>query len=145
MPISRLRLWPTFVLAALLLIGAVVAPSPAAAQNAAMVDDVTVVDETRDEAEEEKVTVYVTEWCPYCRRTRDLLDELGVKHVVKDIEKDAEALAEFRKKGQGDGGIPLTDFDGKIIRGYQEKVFRKLAAEMPDDMRVADSEAEAGS
>lgn len=89
-------------------------------------------DETPAEAEarEPPIVLYMTTWCPYCRKARKLLDEIGADYVEKDIEKDAEALREFQVKGKGSSSIPLIDFDGEILRGYQEEKIRKLAAEV---------------
>ncbi|MEM7350592.1 MAG: glutaredoxin family protein [Acidobacteriota bacterium] len=77
-----------------------------------------------------KITLYETSWCGYCRKTRKLLDSLGADFVAKDIEKSREAMAEYRKKSRGRGGVPLIDFDGKVVRGYREQDIRRLAREV---------------
>lgn len=115
----------------LLLLALLLSVSPVAlAAPATPGDPAQAADDDAAEADEEpEVILYVTEWCPYCRKAQKLLDELEVDYLAKDIEKDAKALAEFRAKGKGGGGIPLLDFEGTVIRGYQEKEIRKLAAE----------------
>lgn len=121
----------TVATAWLLMLAFLLSVSPVAlAAPATPGDPAQAADDDAAEADEEpEVILYVTEWCPYCRKAQKLLDELEVDYLAKDIEKDAKALAEFRAKGKGGGGIPLLDFEGTVIRGYQEKEIRKLAAE----------------
>ena len=87
---------------------------------------------TRDEAaeEESKITLYETSWCGYCRKTRRLLNELGAEFVAKDIEKNQEAAREYRAKSGGRGGVPLIDFDGRVVRGYNERAIRQQVREI---------------
>ena len=82
------------------------------------------------EAQEAPIVLYMTSWCPYCRKARNLLDEIDADYVEKDIEKDPEARREFERKGKGGSGIPLIDFDGEILRGFHEEKIRKMAAEV---------------
>ena len=114
----------------LLLLAFLLSVSPAALAAPATPQDPAkaAADDAVEADEEPEVILYVTEWCPYCRKAQKLLDELEVDYVAKDIEKDARALAEFRAKGKGGGGIPLLDFEGKVIRGYQEKEIRRVLA-----------------
>jgi len=74
-----------------------------------------------------KITVYMTSWCGYCRKARQLLDTLEAEYVAVDIEKDRDAAIEYRKKSGGSGGVPLIDFDGELVRGYNEQSIRRLA------------------
>ena len=82
---------------------------------------------------EPKIILYQTSWCGYCRKARQLLTKLDADFVAKDIEKNRQAAAEFRRKNGGRGGVPLIDFDGELVRGYNEKRIRKLAAKLKDD------------
>lgn len=34
------------------------------------------------------VILYETSWCPYCKKARELLKEMGVSLIEYDIEKD---------------------------------------------------------
>ncbi len=38
-----------------------------------------------------KVELYVTDWCPYCRRAIHFFQTRGIPVIVYDIEKDRDA------------------------------------------------------
>ncbi len=82
--------------------------------------------------EKPKITLYMTSWCGYCRKARKLLTKLDADFVAKDIEKNRKAATEFRRKNGGRSGVPLIDFDGELVRGYNEKQIRKLVAELQE-------------
>ena len=74
--------------------------------------------------------VYGTSWCGYCTKTKDLLKGQGVTFADKDIEKDAEARSEMEIKlaasGLDKGGVPVVDFCGRIIVGFNEGLLLEL-------------------
>lgn len=82
------------------------------------------------DGEEPPIVLYMTSWCPYCRKAQDLLDEIDADYVAKDIEKDPQAHREFQRLGKGSSGIPLIDFGGKTLRGFNPEKIRKLADEV---------------
>ena len=82
------------------------------------------------DGDEPRITLYMTSWCGYCRKARKLLKELDADFVAKDIEKDREAAREYSAKSGGRGGVPLIDFDGKIVRGYSDRAIRQLVHEL---------------
>ena len=84
------------------------------------------------------VVLYMTSWCGYCRKTSQLLKSLDVDFVAKDIERDRAAALEYRRKAGGYRGIPVLDFEGKIIRGYQAEVIHKLATQRKQDEAAGD-------
>ena len=77
-----------------------------------------------------QVVVYGTSWCGYCTKTRNLLTSNGVSFLDKDIEKDAgareEMEAKMSKAGVAAGGVPVIDFCGRIIKGYNESLLLEL-------------------
>jgi glutaredoxin len=86
---------------------------------------------TREE-DEPKIILYQTSTCGYCRKARKLLDELGAEYVAKDVEKDEAAQLEYSAKGEGYKGHPLIDFDGEIVKGYNEHYIRKLVKKLQE-------------
>ena len=65
-----------------------------------------------------KVVMYMTDWCPYCKRAGKYLKSLGVHLVEYDIDKDKNRKDEMRRISGGSGMVPLIDIEGIIIRGY---------------------------
>ena len=78
------------------------------------------------EADRAEVTVYVTEWCGYCRKTLALLRELDVPFEALDVEKDAAASREHLRLTRGRGSVPVTVIGDEVIHGFQEARLREL-------------------
>ena len=76
-------------------------------------------------AGEAGVTVYVTEWCPYCRATQEYLDARGVAYRAVDIESSEEAYGEYAREG-GTGSIPLIVVGEERMQGFQEAALEGL-------------------
>ncbi len=102
--------------------------APAAAAPAA--DEQAGAEQAGADGDEPRITLYMTSWCGYCRKARKLLKELDADFVAKDVEKSREAAREFASKSGGRGGVPLIDFDGRIVRGYNDRLIRKLVREL---------------
>ena len=65
-----------------------------------------------------KVIMYMTSWCPYCRKAREYINSLGVKLTEYDIDRDKSKKSEMLSKSGGAKGVPLIDVEGLIIKGY---------------------------
>ncbi|MEE8526243.1 MAG: glutaredoxin family protein [Thermoanaerobaculia bacterium] len=90
-------------------------------------------DDSRAESGEvPEIILYQTSWCGYCRKARQLLEDLDAVYVAKDIERDREAAREYQDKGRGYSGIPLIDFDGQLLRGYDEGAIRRMVREQKE-------------
>jgi mycoredoxin len=57
----------------------------------------------------ERITMYGAEWCSDCRRSKKLLDELGVDYRYVDLEVEVAAADEARAIS-GRSSIPLIVF-----------------------------------
>jgi mycoredoxin len=72
----------------------------------------------------EGVVLYATDWCGYCRRTRDFFKEHNIAYVEYDIEKSAEGKAQYDQlRGSG---IPLVVIRGEVLRGYDPTTMKEL-------------------
>ena len=67
-----------------------------------------------------KVIIYITDWCPYCRKAREYLRSLDVNLKEYDIEKNPEKKREYLAKGDNYRGVPLIDIEGIHLRGFSE-------------------------
>jgi glutaredoxin-like YruB-family protein len=68
-------------------------------------------------AVEQKVVVYTTSWCGWCRKTMGFLTRRGVAFENRDIETNEMWKEELIEK-TGSTGIPVVEIDGEIIQGY---------------------------
>lgn len=63
-----------------------------------------------------KVILYATSWCPYCAKTRKLLQDNNIDYFEYDIEKSEEGRAEYTKLGGN--GVPVLLIKGQVINGF---------------------------
>ena len=63
-----------------------------------------------------KVEIFVTSWCPYCRKLESFLKENQIDYTRYDVEKDAKGAEEFGRLG-GEG-VPMARVGEEIIHGY---------------------------
>ena len=62
--------------------------------------------------------MYVTDWCPVCRKARAFLNSLRVNLIEYDVEKNEARNKERLRKSGGRKGVPLIDIEGVILRGF---------------------------
>ena len=75
------------------------------------------------------VTIYSTPTCPYCKQTKEFLNENNVEFTDIDVSSDAAKAQEMIEKS-GQMGVPVLDIDGEIIVGFdREKISEKLGIE----------------
>ena len=75
---------------------------------------------------EVRVVMYATAWCPYCAKARDYFARTGTAYVEHDIEKSADARAEFKRLGGR--GVPLILVGSEKLRGFNELAFESAYA-----------------
>lgn len=67
--------------------------------------------------EDDLPVLYVAENAPCCREAVELLEGMGVGHVVKDVSTDAEARTKLRNLVAG-GTVPTLVWHGELISGF---------------------------
>lgn len=75
-------------------------------------------------AAQPEVVLYATDWCGYCKATREFFQANGIRYTEHDIEKSSVALGEHRKLGGN--GVPLIVVDGEVVHGYNEQRLQAL-------------------
>ena len=78
------------------------------------------------QAQSVPVVMYATAWCPYCAKARAYFKRTNTAYVEHDIEKSAEAHAEFKRLGGR--GVPLILVGGEKLRGFNELAFESAYA-----------------
>ena len=62
-----------------------------------------------------EVTFYSADWCSDCRRSKSLMNTLGVEYDLKDVEHNPEFAVEAEQIA-GRKNIPVIQFaDGKFL------------------------------
>ena len=72
------------------------------------------------------VVMYATAWCPYCARARAYFKRTNTAYLEYDIERSAEARAEFKRLGGR--GVPLILVGSEKLRGFNELAFESAYA-----------------
>ncbi len=75
-----------------------------------------------------KVIVYSTPTCPYCTMAKNFFKENKVEFEDVNVAEDRARGQEMVNKS-GQMGVPVIDIDGKIVVGFQPKVFEQLFKE----------------
>ncbi|MCA9609161.1 MAG: glutaredoxin family protein, partial [Myxococcales bacterium] len=87
------------------------APAPATAEGAEEGEDPNA-----------DVIIYGASWCGACRQTAAFLRSRHIPFVERDIERDPGARQAMQQAARGAGinptGIPVIDFRGQIITGF---------------------------
>ena len=65
------------------------------------------------------VKVYTTPSCPYCGMAKRYLDSKNITYESIDVTVDRNAAVEMVNKS-GQRGVPVIDFDGTIIVGFDK-------------------------
>ena len=66
-----------------------------------------------------RVTIYTTEPCGYCRTAKALLDKRGIDYDEINLARDPEGRAELVRL-TGMMTFPQVIIDGETVGGYQE-------------------------
>ncbi len=70
------------------------------------------------------IKVYSTPTCPWCQKTKEFLKAHKIKFQEINVAANEKAREEMIEKS-GQMGVPVTDANGKIIIGYDEKELKK--------------------
>lgn len=81
------------------------------------------------------VVVYSAVWCGFCKKAKAWLTERGVPFVERDVEKTPGAQQELSGKlkaaGVPGGGVPVIDWAGTIVMGFDVAAMERLLKEKP--------------
>jgi len=75
-------------------------------------------------SESPRVELYVTSWCPYCKKAIRFFESRGIPYTSYNIEQDRSA-AEERRRLDSRGGVPFAVINGKKIRGYAPDAYER--------------------
>lgn len=71
------------------------------------------------------VIIYSTPGCPYCSMAKDYFKSKNVPFEDIDVSRNQQAAIEMVRKS-GQSGVPVIDFNGEIIIGFDRSRLEKL-------------------
>lgn len=72
----------------------------------------------------EGVVLYATEWCGYCKKTREFFNQHHIAFIEYDIEKSAVGRDQYDQLHSS--GIPVVVIKGEVLRGYNPSEMQRL-------------------
>lgn len=77
-----------------------------------------------------RVRMYVTDWCPFCRRAKALLNSKGVAEIEEiHVQLDTQGRAELQAK-TGGRTVPQIYIGGRHVGGCDELYALERAGEL---------------
>ena len=72
-----------------------------------------------------QVELFVTDWCPYCKKAEEYLKSRNIPYIRHDVEEDP--IAARRKVQLGGGsGVPFALIDGRAVSGFKASTYKML-------------------
>jgi glutaredoxin len=109
------------------------APATDAPATAAPAPDAPVRTAKATKVHRAPVIVYQASWCVPCHNLSAHLTRRGIRHVDKDIDSTPGALDEMNAKlaraGHTGAQLPVMDFRGRIVVGYDPAAVDRLCDE----------------
>ena len=75
----------------------------------------------------DKVSIFVTSWCPYCKHLEEFLRENHVPYTRYDIETDPKGAMLHTQLGGG--GVPVIVVGTTVLHGFDESELTPLLME----------------
>lgn len=73
---------------------------------------------------ENKITIYTTPTCGFCRQTKEFFKEHNIKFKEINVNEDEKAAEKMIEKS-GQYGVPVIDVNGEIIVGFDQEALKK--------------------
>jgi len=104
--------------------------NPAAIENIAYLEDKAPEPDPADNGDQAaaQVDIYVTSWCPYCKKAMAFLRKNNIAFNAYDIEQDIDAATRKKTLDPGYSGIPLAVINGVTIRGFSDAAYQQALA-----------------
>ena len=76
-----------------------------------------------------KIQIYTTQWCPYCRMAKSLLQEKGQSWDEVDVEAEPDRRDEMIERSRR-SSVPQIWIGDRHIGGYDELAALERAGEL---------------
>ncbi len=85
-----------------------------------------------------KIEIYTKNYCPYCRRAKELLELKGVDFIDYDITTDPAKEAEMRRRS-GKQTVPEIFIDDQLLGGCDDLFALEEAQELDARLGLSQS------
>jgi glutaredoxin 3 len=82
------------------------------------------------------ITMYTTDFCPYCRSAKALLEKRGIDYEEINLARDPDGRAELSRK-TGMVTFPQIVIEGDTLGGFQELLAADKSGKLPQLLSVA--------
>jgi glutaredoxin-like YruB-family protein len=76
---------------------------------------------------DKEVVVYSTPTCPFCKKTKDYLNQKGIAYSDINVAADKEKAKEMIQMS-GQMGVPVIVVDGQLVVGFNQAKIDELLA-----------------
>ena len=87
------------------------------------------------------ILLFALSTCGWCRKTKNLLDELGVEYRYIDVDllegQDKKEVVAEVTRWNPSSSYPTMVINNKSIVGFQEEKIKQALAELPENQRTA--------
>ena len=73
----------------------------------------------------QKVIIYSTPYCVYCKAAKEFFQEHGVVYEEKDVAKDEEAREHMIRRS-GQLGVPVIEIGDEVVVGFDRAKLSQL-------------------
>lgn len=77
-----------------------------------------------------KIEIYSTQFCPYCVRAKDLLDQKGATYTEIKVDTDAAKFEEMLARSEGRRTVPQIFINDQGIGGFDDLWALEQAGEL---------------
>jgi len=71
------------------------------------------------------VELFITSWCPYCKKATNFLRSKGIPFKEYDIEKDKAAARRKKKLDKKGSGVPFALINGTPVHGFSKEAYER--------------------
>ncbi|MDJ0625844.1 MAG: glutaredoxin 3 [Candidatus Caenarcaniphilales bacterium] len=74
--------------------------------------------------EAKKIEIYTTDYCPFCKRAKELLNTKGVVYTEINVEAESERQKMVQRTG-GPRSVPQIFVDGELLAGGCDGLYER--------------------
>ena len=71
------------------------------------------------------VELFITSWCPYCKKATNFFRSKGIPFKEYDIEKDKAAARRKKQLDKKGRGVPFALINGNPVHGFSEEAYER--------------------